>query len=75
MTNHDHNKKGWNSTGNAQGSAGPSVDSRALQDIIDVLSDPFQTSCDTCNGIGFIKSGESCPTCDGSGKVLDDLFR
>ena len=50
-------------------------DSQALQEIINVLKHPFQTSCDRCNGLGFVKSGEDCPCCDGSGKVLDKLFR
>ena len=50
------------------------VDSQALQDIIDVLKHPFQTSCGTCNGLGYIRSGKDCPTCEGSGKVQDDLF-
>ena len=53
---------------------GASVSSQALQEIIKVISEPFQASCDTCNGLGFIKSGEDCPTCHGSGKVLDNLF-
>jgi len=40
-----------------------------------VLKYPFQTSCDTCNGLGFIRNGKDCPTCDGSGKVIDDFFK
>ena len=56
-----------------QADSGP--DSKALQEIIDILKQPFQTSCDTCNGLGFIRSGEDCITCKGTGKVLDDLFR
>jgi len=75
MTEYNHDKKDWNGAVNSRSSAGPRVDSQALQDIIDVLSDPFQTSCDTCNGLGFIKSGQDCPTCEGSGKVLDDVFK
>lgn len=50
-------------------------DSQALQEIIDILKYPFQTSCDTCNGLGFVRSGEDCITCKGTGKVLDDQFR
>jgi len=51
------------------------ADSRALQEIIDILKQPFQTSCDSCNGLGFVKSGQNCPTCDGSGKVIDNCFK
>lgn len=51
------------------------TDSRALQDIIEIMNEPFMTSCDTCNGLGFIRSGEDCPTCSGSGKLLDELFK
>ncbi len=51
------------------------ADSQALQEIISVLKDPFQTSCDICNGLGFVRSGQDCPTCDGTGKVLDECFR
>ena len=51
------------------------ADSHALQEIIDVLKEPFQTSCDTCNGLGFVKSGQNCHTCDGSGKVIDNCFK
>ncbi|MFT5320334.1 MAG: hypothetical protein ACI934_000469 [Pseudohongiellaceae bacterium] len=47
----------------------------ALQEIIDILKQPFQTSCDPCNGLGFVKSGQHCPTCDGSGKVIDNFFK
>lgn len=58
-----------------ENSRGSRVDSQALQDIIEVMKGPLMTSCDTCNGLGFIRSGDDCPTCSGSGKVLDDLFR
>ncbi len=51
------------------------ADSQALQEIINVLKNPFQTSCDTCNGLGFVKSGQDCLTCHGSGKVLDTCFK
>jgi DnaJ-class molecular chaperone len=75
MTDFDHNKKGFYSEMSVLDSGlGSTVDSQALQDIIDVLKHPFQTSCDTCNGFGYIRSGKDCPTCDGSGKVQDDLF-
>lgn len=57
------------------GARRPQVDSKALQEIIDVLKHPFQTSCDTCNGLGFVRSGADCPTCHGSGRVLDDCFK
>ena len=53
----------------------PPADSKVLQEIIDILKYPFQTSCDTCNGLGFIRSGEDCHTCKGTGKVIDNLFR
>jgi len=75
MNNINHSKKGV-----PQGFASltntrkPEAESQALQDIIDVLKHPFQTFCDTCNGLGFIRSGKDCPTCEGSGKVQDDLF-
>lgn len=59
----------------ADGTAGSSVQSQALQEIIDVLKYPFQTSCDNCNGLGFVRSGQDCPACDGKGKVLDDFFK
>ena len=53
----------------------PRTESQALQEIINVLKHPFMTSCDACNGLGFIKSGEDCPTCFGSGRVIDEVFR
>lgn len=51
------------------------VDSQALQEIINMLKNPFQMSCDTCNGLGFVRSGQDCVTCNGSGKVLDNCFK
>lgn len=76
MNNFEHDKKGnLVALGMADNPAGQAVPSRALQEIIDVLKHPFQTSCDTCNGLGFIRNGRDCPTCDGSGKVIDDFFR
>lgn len=51
------------------------VDSQVLQEIIDILKHPFQTSCDYCNGLGFVRSGENCRICKGSGKVIDKIFR
>lgn len=59
----------------SKGSEYAVADSRALQEIIDILKEPFQTSCDTCNGLGFVKSGQNCQTCDGSGKVIDNCFK
>lgn len=53
----------------------PGADSQALQEIISVLQNPFQRACDSCNGLGFVRSGQDCPACEGSGKVTDDLFR
>ena len=51
------------------------ADSRALQEIIDILKEPFMTSCDTCNGLGFVKSGQNCQICAGSGRVIDTCFK
>ena len=59
----------------AEGRHNVAADSQALQEIINMLKNPFQTSCDSCNGLGFIRSGQQCPTCEGSGKVLDDCFK
>jgi DnaJ-class molecular chaperone len=59
----------------AEGANNVTADSQALQEIINILKNPFQMSCDSCNGLGFIRSGQQCPTCDGSGKVLDDCFK
>ena len=53
----------------------PDADSQVLQEIIDILKYPFQTSCDHCNGLGFIRSGEDCQTCRGTGKVIDKIFK
>ena len=53
----------------------PDADSQVLQELIDILKHPFQTSCDTCNGMGFIRSGEDCHTCKGTGKIIDRIFR
>lgn len=75
MADVNHNKKGlYRGAPVLDGGLGATVDSQALQDIIDVLKHPFLTSCDTCNGLGFVRSGKDCQTCNGSGKVLDDLF-
>lgn len=72
-----HNDKKVNLA--AMGIANPAndyaVQSQALQEIIDILKHPFQVSCDTCNGLGFIRNGLDCPTCNGSGKVIDDFFK
>lgn len=59
----------------SEASSASRVDSSALQEIIDIMKYPFQTSCDRCNGLGFVRSGDDCPSCNGNGKVLDDLFR
>jgi DnaJ-class molecular chaperone len=75
MADLNQNKKGlYGGAYVHDGGLGATVDSQALQDIIDVLKHPFQTSCNTCNGMGFIRSGKVCQTCEGSGKVQDDLF-
>jgi len=50
-------------------------DSKILQEIIDILKHPFQTSCKVRNGLGYVHSGENCRTCDGAGKVLDQAFK
>lgn len=76
MNEYTHNKKGnMADMILAERASGPAVQSQALKEIIDVLRYPFQTSCDTCNGLGFIRNGQDCPTCDGSGKVIDDFFK
>ena len=75
MADLNQNKKGLYGGEPVLGSGlGNTVDSQALQDIIEVLKHPFQTFCNTCNGLGFIRSGKDCQTCKGSGKVQDDLF-
>lgn len=75
MADLNHNKKDYYiGTPVLDGGVGTTVDSQALQDIIEVLKHPFQTSCETCIGLGFIRSKKDCPTCKGSGKVQDDLF-
>jgi len=76
MNNLDHNKNSFKQI--LPPSDNPEsvvADSHALQEIIDILKQPFQTSCDSCNGLGFVKSGQNCPTCDGSGKVIDNCFK
>ena len=77
MTSSEHDQKANFAVLNsmADQASGHVVQSQALQEIIDILKYPFQISCDTCNGLGFIKNGQDCPTCDGSGKVIDDFFR
>ncbi len=52
----------------------PEVDSRALQEIIDILKHPFQSSCSYCNGLGFVRGGENCMTCKGTGKIIEKKF-
>lgn len=51
------------------------VDSRALQEIIDILKHPWQTSCRSCKGLGFVRNGKNCQACNGEGKVLDNFHR
>ena len=53
----------------------PDVDSQVLQEIIDILKYPFETSCNYCSGLGFVRSGENCMTCNGTGKVIDKIFK
>ncbi|MBT5483536.1 MAG: hypothetical protein HOH14_07130 [Gammaproteobacteria bacterium] len=75
MNNLDHNKNSFKQfLPPSESRESVAADSCALQEIIEILKQPFQTSCDSCNGLGFVKSGQSCPTCDGSGKVLDNCF-
>lgn len=74
-TLHYHKKISSNIGPSAEGRHNVAADSQALQEIINIQKNPFQTSCDSCNGLGFIRSGQQCPTCEGSGKVLDDCFK
>jgi len=50
------------------------TESRALQEIIDVLTHPLETDYKSCDGVGFVRSGEECRTCCGSGKVLNRFY-
>lgn len=53
----------------------PRADSKALQEIIDILKYPFQVSCKSCKGLGYVKNGVDCKSCDGTGMVLEDFFK
>ena len=75
MNTFDHNKKaGMAVFGTLNGAGRDAVQPQALQEIIDILRYPFQTSCDYCNGLGYVRNGQDCNACDGTGKVIDDFF-
>ena len=75
MRNFEHDKKATLAAVSMHATANAAVPSKALQEIIDILRYPFQTSCDHCNGLGFVRNGQDCPSCEGTGKVIDDFFK
>lgn len=48
------------------------TDTQAYRELLEILSQPFESSCDKCDGTGQIRD-LSCSTCSGQGVIRIDF--
>lgn len=48
-------------------------DSDALEELIEILREPFESNCDKCQGSGQHQNA-SCVVCDGTGVIRIDFL-